>query len=151
MCLFCQRERTIVSHADRDLSVDRPDPDDKGLGKPDKEHKKRAEKERERREDRDRRYRDWDDKDLDHDGNGDFDGTLRHKRKPPRRLDDTAAEHGGEGAESPGIHPISASSYGDKNALKSEYAAWRIYIYIHVYIHRYCVFELDNLKILEVS
>lgn len=133
MCSFCQRERTIISHVDRDPSVDRPDPDDKGLVKADKEHKKRAEKERERKEDRDRRYRDWDDKDLDHDGNGDFDGTLRlpHKRKPPRRLDDSATEHGGEGAENLGIHPISVSSYGDKNALKSKYL-FHFIIYIRM-------------------
>lgn len=118
-----KRERTILSHADRDLSVDRPDLDDKTSGKADKELRKRAEKERDRKEDRDRRDRDRDDRDLDHDSNRDFDGLLRlpHKRKPPRRVDDPVAEQGGEGAESFGMHPISVSSYDDKNALKSLY------------------------------
>ncbi|XP_077222252.1 paired amphipathic helix protein Sin3-like 4 [Tasmannia lanceolata] len=116
-----------ISHADRDLSVDRPDPEhDKALMKVDKEQRKRAEKEKERKEDRDRRDRDRDDKDLEHDSNRDLDNMHRvpHKRKPVRRADDSIADqlhHGGEDAENFGMHTLSASSYDDKNALKSVY------------------------------
>ncbi|KAF8399358.1 hypothetical protein HHK36_015223 [Tetracentron sinense] len=120
------RERTLISHADRDLSVDRPDPDhDKAPMKVDKEQRKRTEKEKERKEDRDRRDRDRDDRDLEHDSNRDFNSMQRlpHKRKSGRRVEVSVAEQlhqGGEGAENFGMHPIS-SSYDDKNALKSVY------------------------------
>ncbi|KAF8407976.1 hypothetical protein HHK36_007116 [Tetracentron sinense] len=120
-----KRERTITSHADRDLSVDRPDPDhDKTPIKVDKEQRKRTEKDKERKEDRDRRDHDRDDRDLEHDSNRDFNSMQRlpHKRKSARRVEETVVEQlhqGGEGAENFGMHPIS-SSYDDKNALKSE-------------------------------
>ncbi|KAJ4960471.1 hypothetical protein NE237_020381 [Protea cynaroides] len=112
------------SHADRDLSVDRPDPEyDKLLMKVDKEQRKRAEKEKERKEDR--KDRDRDDKDMEHDSNRDFNCMQRlpHKRKSARRVEDSVADQlhpGGEGAENFGL-PIS-SSYDDKNALKSVYS-----------------------------
>ncbi|XP_043726308.1 paired amphipathic helix protein Sin3-like 4 isoform X4 [Telopea speciosissima] len=109
------------SHADRDLSVDRPDPEYDKLGmKGDKDQRKRAEKEKERKDDR--KDRDRDDKDIEHDSNRDFNSMQRlpHKRKSARRVEDSVADQlhpGGEGAENFG-HPIS-SSYDDKNAFKS--------------------------------
>ncbi|XP_058115500.1 paired amphipathic helix protein Sin3-like 4 isoform X2 [Magnolia sinica] len=105
-----EKERAVNYHADRDLSVDRPDPDDKAMIKVDKERKRR----------------DRDDKDLEHDSNRELDNMQRfsNKRKPGRRGDDFAAEQlhpGGEGAENFGVHPVSGSSYDDKNALRSVY------------------------------
>ncbi|KAI3952206.1 hypothetical protein MKW98_005901 [Papaver atlanticum] len=59
-----QRERTTTYHAERDLSVDRPDPDhEKVMGK---EHRRRPDKEKERKGDRDRRDRDRVEKDPEH-------------------------------------------------------------------------------------
>lgn len=110
----------MASHADRDLSVDRPDPDhDRTVMRSDKEQRKRGEKEKERREDRDRR----DDRDFEHDGNRDSNmHRYPHKRKSTRKIEDSSAEQlhqGGEGDENFGICPIS-SSYDDKNSAKSE-------------------------------
>lgn len=112
----------MVSHTDRDLSVDRPDPDlDRAVMRLDKEQRKRGEKEKERRDDRERRDRD--DRDFEHDGNRDSSmHRYPHKRKSARRVEDSAAEQlhqGGEGDENFGIRPIS-SSYDDKNSAKSE-------------------------------
>ncbi|XP_008782411.3 paired amphipathic helix protein Sin3-like 4 [Phoenix dactylifera] len=111
-----KRERTYNSHADRDLSVDRPD----------QEHdrqRRRAEKEKDRKEDRDRRDRERDDKDLEHDSR-DLDNGQRRRKLSSRRVDDSVGEHlhqGGESAENFGMYSISASSFDDKNALKSVY------------------------------
>ncbi|XP_043704298.1 paired amphipathic helix protein Sin3-like 4 isoform X2 [Telopea speciosissima] len=112
------------SHADHELSVDRPDPEyDKLPMKVDKEQRKRVEKEKERKEDR--KDRDRDDKDIEHDGNRDFNGMQRlpHKRKSARRVEDSVVDQlhpGGEGAENFAL-PLS-SSYDDKNDLKSVYS-----------------------------
>lgn len=118
-----KKERITASHADRDLSVDRPDTDhDRIIMRADNQ-RRGGEKEKERRDDRDRRERD--DRDFDHDGNRDFSGMPRvpHKRKVTRRVEDSVADQinqGGEGAENYGMRPMS-SSYDDKNALKSMY------------------------------
>ncbi|PIA62320.1 hypothetical protein AQUCO_00200364v1 [Aquilegia coerulea] len=99
-----KRER--ISHADRDLSVDRPDLDHK-------EQRKRAEREKERS---DRRDRDRDDKDLDHDRNRDFNvQRALNKRKSSRKGEDFQV---GEETEKFGMH---SSSYDDKSVLKSVY------------------------------
>ncbi|KAJ4974388.1 hypothetical protein NE237_007562 [Protea cynaroides] len=116
-------------HADRDLSVDRPDPEyDKLLMKVDKEQRKRVEKEKDRKEDK--KDRDRDDKDIEHDSNRDFNGMQRlsHKRKSARRVDDSVADQlhqGGDGVENFG-HPLS-SSYDEKNAVKSVYTQEFLY------------------------
>ncbi|KAF6159836.1 hypothetical protein GIB67_032920 [Kingdonia uniflora] len=88
-----KKERTMNSHADRDLSVDRPEADDKKFIKMDKEQRKRSEREKERKDDRDRRDRDRDDKDLEHNNNRDFNSTQRtlNKRRPIRRGEDSVA------------------------------------------------------------
>lgn len=90
-------KKATASHAERDFSVDRPDPDnDKGLMRADKEQRKRGEKEKDRREDRDRRERERDDRDYDHDGMQRF----TNKRKSGHRGEDTDEFH--QGAE--GMH-----------------------------------------------
>ncbi|XP_048318177.1 paired amphipathic helix protein Sin3-like 4 isoform X1 [Ziziphus jujuba] len=116
-----KKDRVMASHADRDLSVDRPDPDhDRSAMRADKEQRKRGEKEKERREDRDRR----DDRDFEHDGNRDSNmHRYPNKRKSTRRVEDSSAEQlhqVGEGDENFGIRPIS-SSYDDKNSAKNVY------------------------------
>ncbi|XP_010936783.1 paired amphipathic helix protein Sin3-like 4 [Elaeis guineensis] len=111
-----KRERTYNSHADRDFSVDRPDPEHD-------RQRRRAEKEKDRKEDRDRRDRERDDKDLEHDSR-DLDNVQRRRKPSSRRVDDSVGEHlhqGGESAENFGMYNISASSFDDKNALKSVY------------------------------
>ncbi|XP_022151191.1 paired amphipathic helix protein Sin3-like 4 isoform X1 [Momordica charantia] len=122
-----RKERTIVSHAERDLSVDRPEPDhDRALLKLDKDQRRRGEKDKERREDRDRREHDRDrvDRDYEHDGRRDFNmHRFPHKKKSARKIDDSSTEQlhpGGEGDENFGVHPI--SSYDDKNSAKSIYS-----------------------------
>lgn len=48
---------------------------------------------------------------------------AHRKRKSSRRVDDSPSEiphQGGEGAENFGVYSMTASSYDDKNALKSE-------------------------------
>lgn len=115
MCF--QRDRTYNQHADRDPSVDRPDPEHD-------RQRRRVEKEKDRKEERERRDRDRDEKDLEHDGR-DLDGGQRRRNKPSsRRIEDSLTEQthqqGGEGAENFGMYSISASSFDDKNALKSE-------------------------------
>lgn len=118
---FYQKERVMASNGERDLSVDRPDPDnDRSLMRVEKEQRRRGEKDR--REDRDRRERERDDREFEHDGSRDFNmQRFPHKRKPSRRLDDSADQlhQGGDGDENFGVHPIS-SSYEDKGSLKSE-------------------------------
>ncbi|XP_059648928.1 paired amphipathic helix protein Sin3-like 4 isoform X2 [Cornus florida] len=112
-------EKATASHADRDISVDRLDPDhDKALLRADKEQRRRIEKEKERRDDRDRRERERDDRDYDHDGMQ----RISHKRKSARRIEDSDQLHqSGDGGENFGIRPGS-SSYDDKMALKSMYS-----------------------------
>ncbi|GFY88375.1 SIN3-like 3 [Actinidia rufa] len=108
--------KSIVSHADRDLSVDRPDLDhDKAMLRADIEQRRRGEKEKERREDKDRKEQD--------DGDFELDGMqcFSHKRKTTRGIADSVADQGGEGAENFGMHPGS-SSCDDKSALKSMYS-----------------------------
>ncbi|XP_021652208.2 paired amphipathic helix protein Sin3-like 4 isoform X3 [Hevea brasiliensis] len=86
-----KKERTAVSHADRDFSVDCPDPEhDRSLIRSDKDQRRRGEKEKERREDRDRRERE--DRDYDNDGNCEFMQRFSHKRKSARRVEDSTAE-----------------------------------------------------------
>ncbi|KAL9424033.1 hypothetical protein AB3S75_036006 [Citrus x aurantiifolia] len=88
-----KKERAMASHADRDLSVDRPDPDhDRVLLKSDKDQRRRGEKERERRDDH-RRERERDDRDFENDVNRDFSmQRFPHKRKSARKIEDSTAE-----------------------------------------------------------
>ncbi|XP_021652207.2 paired amphipathic helix protein Sin3-like 4 isoform X2 [Hevea brasiliensis] len=113
-----KKERTAVSHADRDFSVDCPDPEhDRSLIRSDKDQRRRGEKEKERREDRDRRERE--DRDYDNDGNCEFMQRFSHKRKSARRVEDSTAEReGGDVDENLGILPVSSTS-DDKNAVKN--------------------------------
>ncbi|KAL5806692.1 hypothetical protein ACOSQ4_029425 [Xanthoceras sorbifolium] len=98
-----RRDRIITSHADRDLSVDRPEmEDDKALMKMQKEQRKRAEK-----ENRDRRS-DHDDREVELDNNRDFMQRFPDKKKSARKSD-------GHGVNS------NFSSYDDKDTLKSMY------------------------------
>ncbi|XP_058777151.1 paired amphipathic helix protein Sin3-like 4 [Vicia villosa] len=86
-----KRERTIVSHGDRDTSVDRPDPDhDRNLLRAEKEHKRRVEKEKDRREDRDKRKRERNDRDDQ--GRGRDRERLSHKQKFDHMAEDSGAE-----------------------------------------------------------
>jgi len=123
-----QKEKAYNSHADRDLSVDRPD----------QEHdrqRRRAEKEKDRREERERRDRERDEKDIEHDSR-DLDNVHRKRSKPSRMGDESVTEQmhqHGDGAENFGAYIISASSFDDKNALKSEFS-----IYLAVFI-KICV------------
>ncbi|WCJ20882.1 Paired amphipathic helix protein Sin3-like 2 [Euphorbia peplus] len=106
MHLDKQRRRDrIVSHVERDLSVDRPElDDDKGMMKVHREHRRRAEK-----ENRDRRTRDQDDREPEHDSNRDFSSQrFPDKRKSARRGE-------GFGVDS------HISSYEDKDNLKNMY------------------------------
>ncbi|KAG6713221.1 hypothetical protein I3842_05G141700 [Carya illinoinensis] len=117
-----KKERVMASNGERDLSVDRPDPDnDRSLMRVEKEQRRHGEKDR--REDRDRRERERDDREFEHDGSRDFNmQRFPHKRKPSRRIDDSADQlhQGGDGDENFGVRPIS-SSYEDKGSLKSMY------------------------------
>ncbi|KAK6281649.1 hypothetical protein POUND7_015474 [Theobroma cacao] len=111
-----KKDRTTASHADRDLSVEHPDPDhNRAMMKVEKEQRRRGEKERDKREDRDRRDQEQDDRDFENDGNRDFNMQFPHKRsaKPARKGEDSGVEQlqqGGDGA-----------TYDDKNAMKSVY------------------------------
>ncbi|KAJ7953703.1 Paired amphipathic helix protein Sin3-like [Quillaja saponaria] len=123
-CLQCGR--TMVSHGDRDLSVDRPDLDhDRALMRAGKEQQRRGEKEKDRRDGRDRRGQEHDDREYEHDGSREFNMQhFPHKRKSGRRGEDSSAEHlhhGGEGDENFATRPIS-SSYDDKVTVKSMYS-----------------------------
>ena len=123
--IACQKERGLASHADRDFSVDRPDPDhDRSMIRADKDQRRHAEKEKERREDRDRRERDRGDRDHDHDGDRDFNmQRFPHKRKSAPKVEDSVAEQGGDGDETfGGMNSVSSAS-DDKNAVKSEFLA----------------------------
>uniref|UniRef100_A0ACD6AMR1 Uncharacterized protein n=1 Tax=Avena sativa TaxID=4498 RepID=A0ACD6AMR1_AVESA len=107
-----EKPRAYPSHADRDTSVDRPDVEhDRQRRRPDKE----------RKAERDRRDYERDEKDVEHDSK-DLDVGLR-KRKPfpSANLTSAEAQQGGL-PENHGINSASASSYDNKDALKSVYA-----------------------------
>lgn len=116
-----QKERTTNSHADRDFSVDRPDPDqDKALTKADKELRRRGERERERRDERERKDRD--DRDVENDVSRDYNNNMQRfpfKRKSARRDDREVENDVKDGIENSGARPVS-SSCDDKSALKSK-------------------------------
>jgi hypothetical protein len=113
----CQRERTIVSHGDRDPSVDRPDQDhDGGSLRAEKERKRRMEKEKDRREDRGRRERE---RDYEHDRGRDRE-RLSHKRKSDHKAEDSGAEPLLDADQNFGMHPMS-STCDDIHSLKIEY------------------------------
>nr|CAD1838271.1 unnamed protein product [Ananas comosus var. bracteatus] len=110
-----KRDNAYNSLADRDPSVDRPDPEHD-------RQRRRIEKEKDRKEDKDRRDRECDEKGLDHD-NRDLDSGPRKRKPTSRRIEDSIAgqmPHGGEGTEN-GMYSMSASSFDDRNALKSVY------------------------------
>ncbi|XP_015965288.1 paired amphipathic helix protein Sin3-like 4 isoform X1 [Arachis duranensis] len=115
-----KRERTMTSHGDRDLSVDRPDPDnDRGLMRAEKDQRRRLEKDKECREERDRRERDRDDRDYEHDGGRDRE-RFSHKRKSDRRAEDSGAEPLLDD-EHIGMRPM-PSTCDERNTLKSMYS-----------------------------
>ena len=103
-----------MSHADHDFSVDHPDVEN--------DHQRRClEKEKEWKGERDRRDYGREDKDGEHDSK-ELDVGQR-KRKPfPRKMEDTAGAetHQGGPTENHGIPSVFASSYDDKDALKSK-------------------------------
>ncbi|XP_062206253.1 paired amphipathic helix protein Sin3-like 4 [Phragmites australis] len=108
-------DKRYMLHADRDFSVDRPDVEHD-------RQKRRLDKEKERKVDRDRRDYEREDKDVDNESR-ELDVGQR-KRKPfPRKLEETtgAETHQGAPTENHRIHSVSASSYDDKDALKSVY------------------------------
>lgn len=98
-----RRDRIIVSHADRDLSVDRSELDDDKAIKVHKEHRKRAEK-----DNRDRRNRDHDDREPENDNNRDFNLQRFDKKKSAKKAE-------GFGANT------NFTSYDDKDSFKSEF------------------------------
>ncbi|GKU97036.1 hypothetical protein SLEP1_g10217 [Rubroshorea leprosula] len=78
-----RRDRIISSHADRDLSVDRPDlDDDKAMVKMQKEQRKRVE-----RDNRDRKPRDQDDREPEHDNRDSSLHRLPEKRKSASKIE----------------------------------------------------------------
>ncbi|XWS44244.1 hypothetical protein CRYUN_Cryun15aG0027700 [Craigia yunnanensis] len=81
-----RKDRIITSHADRDLSVDRPElDDDKAMMKMQKEQRKRVEK-----DNRDRRTRDQND--PDHDNNRDFNlQRFPDKKRSGRKTEEFAS------------------------------------------------------------
>ncbi|KAJ9540584.1 hypothetical protein OSB04_027090 [Centaurea solstitialis] len=97
-----RRDRINGPHAERDLSVDCPDMDDKTMMKLHKEQRKRAEK-----ESRDRRSSDQDYKDPDLDSNRDI--HRLEKRKSARKVEDFGVQSG-------------SAPCDDKDALKSMYS-----------------------------
>ncbi|ONM30585.1 Paired amphipathic helix protein Sin3-like 3 [Zea mays] len=110
-----KRDRVYLSHADRDFSVDRPDVEHD-------RQRRRLDKDKERKVERDRRDYEREDKDGEHDSR-DLELGQR-KRKPfSRNIEDNvgAETHQGGPSENHGIHSVSASSYDDKDALKSVY------------------------------
>ena len=102
--------------------------------------RRRLDKEKERKVEMDRRDYEREDKDGEHDSR-ELEG-LR-KRKPfPRKMEDTAGAetHQGAPSENHGIHSVSASSYDDKDALKSKsfgilrqlFMLCMIYVLLHI-------------------
>ncbi|XP_028796665.1 paired amphipathic helix protein Sin3-like 4, partial [Neltuma alba] len=121
-----KRERTVDSHGDHDLSVDRSDPDhDRVVIKAEKEQRRRAEKEKDLREERDRRDGERDDRNYGPDSSRDFNmPRFPPKRKSGRRIDDTGAEplhQGGDSDENLSMRPMS-SACDDKSSVKSMYS-----------------------------
>ncbi|XP_060959025.1 paired amphipathic helix protein Sin3-like 2 isoform X2 [Cannabis sativa] len=99
-----RRDRIIAPHADRDLSVDRPELDDDKSLKMHKDQRRRVEK-----ESRDRRNRDHDDREPENNSNKDFSyQRLPDKKKSARKVE-------GFGATA------NIASYDDKDSLKSVY------------------------------
>nr|GEV80840.1 paired amphipathic helix protein Sin3-like 2 isoform X1 [Tanacetum cinerariifolium] len=96
-----RRDRITASHAERDLSVDCPDMDDKSMMKLHKDQRKRAEK-----DSRDRRNNDQDYKDFDLDSNRDI--NRLEKRKSARKVEDFGVQSGSVPCD-------------DKDAIKSMY------------------------------
>ncbi|KAI3720274.1 hypothetical protein L6452_21187 [Arctium lappa] len=79
-------KKGIACHAERDVSVDMPDPcHEEGFIRPNKEHRKHGEKEKVRREDREHHSHS---RDFDHHGTN----RSSHKRKSANALEDSVAE-----------------------------------------------------------
>ena len=106
--------------------------------------RRRLDKEKERKVERDRRDYEREDKDGEHDSR-ELEGPR--KRKPfPRKMEDTAGAetHQGVPSENHGIHSVSASSYDDKDALKSKsfgilrqlFMLCMIYVLLHIRVLR---------------
>ena len=115
---FWQRERTMASHGDRDLSVDHPDLElDGGLMRADKGQRRRVGKEKDCQEERDRSERERDDRDYDYDGTED---RLSHKQKSGCRAEDSGAKPLHDADENFGLYPMS-SACEDKSSLKSKF------------------------------
>ncbi|GKV22786.1 hypothetical protein SLEP1_g32612 [Rubroshorea leprosula] len=104
-----KKERATVSHADHDLSAERPHPDhDRLMMKLVKEQRRRGE---------DRKEREQDDQDFERDGNRD----MQQFPFKTKRFVDSAVEQlhqSGEGDENFGMR----ASHDDKNAVKSMYS-----------------------------
>ncbi|KAE9597058.1 putative transcription regulator Others family [Lupinus albus] len=116
-----KRERTMASHCDRDLSVDRPDLDhEKGLAKAEKDQRRRVEKENDRREGRDWRERESDDRDNWHYHSRDREQFSR-KQKSDHRDEDSGAEPLLGANENFGLRPM-PSTFDVTNSLKSKYS-----------------------------
>ncbi|XP_027359740.1 paired amphipathic helix protein Sin3-like 4 isoform X4 [Abrus precatorius] len=117
-----KRERTMVSHGDRDPSVDRPDPDhDRGLLRSEREQqRRRLDKEKERRDDREKRERERNDRDYEHDGGRDRE-RFSHRRKSDRKAEDSGPEPMLDADENFVMRPMSTTC-DDKNSLKSMYS-----------------------------
>ncbi|XWS63595.1 hypothetical protein CRYUN_Cryun06bG0114100 [Craigia yunnanensis] len=111
-----KKDRTKAVHADRDLSMECPDPDlNIVMIKAEKEQSRHGEKERDKREDKDRRDQEQDDRDFENDGSRDFNMRFPHKRsgKPALRGEDSGVEQLQQVGDGP--------AYDDKNAMKSVY------------------------------
>ncbi|KAG8046134.1 hypothetical protein GUJ93_ZPchr0008g12101 [Zizania palustris] len=109
-----KRDRAHLPHADRDLSVDRPDLDHD-------RQRRRLEKEKERKIERDRRDYERDEKDGEHDSK-ELDAARKRKSFQRKMEDPTGADtHQGAPLDNHGIHSASASSFDNKDALKSVY------------------------------
>ncbi|KAL5221863.1 hypothetical protein ABZP36_026576 [Zizania latifolia] len=109
-----KRDRAHPPHADRDLSVDRPDLDHD-------RQRRRLEKEKERKIERDRRDYERDEKDGEHDSK-ELDAARKPKSFQRKMEDPTGADtHQGAPLDNHGMHSASASSFDNKDALKSVY------------------------------
>ncbi|XBI23267.1 hypothetical protein VPH35_048546 [Triticum aestivum] len=107
-----EKPRAFPSHTDRDASVDRPDVDH--------DRQRQREKNKERKAERDRREYDRDEKDVEQDSKELDVGQRKRKPFPSANLAGAEA-HQGSHPEIHGINSASASSYDNKDALKSGY------------------------------
>ncbi|XP_037403717.1 paired amphipathic helix protein Sin3-like 3 [Triticum dicoccoides] len=107
-----EKPRAFPSHTDRDASVDRPDADH--------DRQRQREKNKERKAERDRRDYDRDEKDVEQDSKEVDVGQRKRKPFPSANLAGAEAHQGGH-PEIHGINSASASSYDNKDALKSGY------------------------------